>query len=410
METSTTYLLIGGGPASVAAAQAIRERDAEGGIVLVGEESHYPYDKPPLSKQYLLKDDFTADDASSKFDNFYPDNRIDLRRGVRAARIDTAARRVTLENGDTVTYEKLLLATGARPRRLDVPGGDLTGIHYLRTVDDAHAIREAIRRGGQAVIVGAGYIGIEVGAACAERGLGVTLIEIASQSWPRFASAEVAGHVRGVFEAQGVSFRFGGEVTGFAGEAGRLTRVITRSGEQIPADLAVVGIGVSLNTDLARGAGLEGDDRQGVLVDRFLQTSDRNIWAAGDIACFEDVVLGRRWHAEHHQNAKWQGQTAGANMAGAREPFDRIAYFWSDFFDRHMILRGDPEGTDNTTIVGDRDRGEFVELAADAAGALRRGIAFSTDEPKLDPISDTLEALIRAGANVNEVTAATFDL
>lgn len=409
METSARYVLIGGGLASVWAAQNIRERDQEGSILLIGAEHHPPYDKPPLSKQYLLKDDYTADDAYSKFDNFYPDNRIQLHTGVRATRIDPANRVVTLENGDLVRYEKLLLATGATPRRLDVPGKDLNGIFTLRTVEDAENIRTAIQHSKRAVLVGAGFIGMEVAAACAERGLETTVLEIKDRPWPMLASEALGRFLRNYYESKGVRFLFGEEVSAFEGE-GSLRSVHTKSGAQVEADFAVVGIGVTLNTELAKEAGLELDSRGGVKVNEFLQTSDPNIWAAGDIACFNDIVSEAQWHAEHHQNAKWQGRAVGAIMAGADKPYNQVPYFYSDMFDIHMILRGKPGDGQNTTVYGDLDGAEFVELYSDDSGRLRMGIAFSHEEKRLDPFADKLEELIRAKANVNDLSAATFGL
>lgn len=406
---STKYLLIGGGPASVWAAQSIRQHDAEGRLILVGAESHPPYDKPPLSKQYLIKDGYAPDDAYSKFDNFYPDNKIELRTGVRATKLDPLARAVTLDTGETIQYEKLLLATGSRPRRLDLPGGALKGIHYLRTIEDAEAIRAAAASGKRAALVGAGFIGMEVAAACAEKGLAVTVIEALEHPWARYASPGTGKFLQSYFAGRGVEFLVGESVTGFSGD-GALSAVQTHSGAIVAADFAVVGIGVDLNLDLAKGAGLKVDDKEGILVDPLLQTSDPHIWAAGDIACFEDRVLERRWHAEHHLNAKWQGRTVGATMAGEPKPYEEVAYFWSDMFDLHMILRGDPQADKATTVLGDREAAEFVELYPDASGRLRMGIAFSRDEPKLDPISDKLEALIRAKTPVAEIEAAAFGL
>jgi len=407
METSAKYVLIGGGLASVWAAQNIRERDQEGSILLIGAEHHPPYDKPPLSKQYLLKDEYTAEDAYSKFDNFYPDNRIQLHTGVRATKIDRADRVVTLDNGDTVRYEKLLLATGATPRRLNVPGNDLNGVFTLRTVEDSEGIRMAIQHSKRAVMVGAGFIGMEVAAACVERGLETTVIELRDRPWPMLAGETLGKFLRDYYEGKGVKFHFGDEVAAFEGD-GSLRAVRTKGGAQIDADFAVVGIGVTLNTELAREAGIELDTRGGVKVNEFLQTSDPNVWAAGDIACFYDIVSEKQWHAEHHLNAKWQGRAVGAIMAGADKPYDQVPYFFSDFFDLHMILRGKPGDGQNTTVFGDLNDAEFVELYHDDSGRLRMGIAFSHEEKNLDPISDKLEELIRTRANVTDLNAGTF--
>jgi 3-phenylpropionate/trans-cinnamate dioxygenase ferredoxin reductase subunit len=410
MEEFTRYLLVGGGVASVWAAQNIRERDSEGRIILVGGEKHPPYDRPPLSKQYLIKDDYTAEDAYSKFDNFYPDNRIQLHTGVKATAINRTDRVVTLEDGHTIRYEKLLLATGSSPRRLEVPGSDLQGLYYLRTVEDSEAIRIALQHSRRAVIVGAGYIGVEVAAACIERGISATVIEPEAHPWPHFASPTLGGFLRGYLEARGVAFLLGQSVASFEGKNGHFHALNTTSGERVEADFAVIGVGITLNTQLAADAGLALDSTGAVMVNEFLQTSDPHIWAAGDIAAFQDIAIGRRWHAEHHLNAKWQGRAVGAIMAGEEKPYDQVAYFFSDFLDLHMILRGDPAAQAQTKLLGDLEGAEFVELYADGSGQMRKGIAVSREEPKLDAISDRLEELIRAGATLESAGAESVGM
>lgn len=410
MEEFTRYLLVGGGVASVWAAQNIRERDNEGRIILVGGEKHPPYDRPPLSKQYLTRDDYTAEDAYSKFDNFYPDNRIQLHTGMKATAIHRADRVVTLENGSTIRYEKLLLATGSSPRRLEVPGSDLQGVYYLRTVEDAEAIRIALQHSRRAIIVGAGYIGVETAAACIERGVAATVIEPEGYPWSHFASPTLGGFLRSYLEARGVVFRFGQSVASLEGENGHFHALTTSGGERIEADFAVIGVGITLNTQLAADAGLMLDSAGAVIVNEFLQTSDPHIWAAGDIAAFQDIVIGRRWHAEHHLNAKWQGRAVGAIMAGEEKPYDQVAYFFSDFLDLHMILRGDPAAQAQTSLLGDLEGAEFVELYADESGRIRKGIAISREEPKLDAVSDRLEELIRTGATLESAGAESVGL
>ena len=411
MEDSVKYLLVGGGLASVWAAQNIRERDKDGRLMIVTNEPHPPYDKPPLSKQYVADPNVAFDDAFSKFDNFYPDNNIELRKESKVTRLDRAGRTVSLENGDTLRYEKLLLATGADPRELDVPGSDLRGIHYLRTVDEAKAISEAAKTAKKAALVGGGYLNMEVASGLAQRGLDVTVIEHSDRPWSRLASEALGKFLQREFENAGIKFLFREEVTAFMG-GGAVAAVSTRSGAHVEADMAVVAIGAKLRTQLAKEAGLELGDRGGVIVDEYLQTSDPHIWAAGDIACFQDVALGRRWHAEHHLNAKWQGRAVGANMAGEHKPYDQVPYFFSDFLDLHMVLRGDPAGSTNseTTVVGDMDAGEFVELYSDPSGRMLMGVAISHEEKKLDPISDKLEELFRAKAGVRDLNASTFGL
>ena len=374
MENSTRYLLVGGGVTTAAAAQSIRESDKEGRIVILCGERHPPYDRPPLSKQYLLDDSWKTDDPYSKADNFYPDNRVEFRTNSRVAALDPAARTATLEDGTVWGYEKLLLATGSSPLHLNLPGHDLQGVFLLRTIEDAEGIRAALRPGARGVCVGGGYIGMEVASAATQRGAAMTVVEAAARPWSRFASPRIGDFLRRYFEDKGVRFLFEDEVTGFGGEE-RLTGVTTNNGHDIPADLAVVGVGVSLNIELAAEAGLEVDPREGVLVNEHLQTSDPHVYAAGDIACFRDVAMDRTWHAEHHLNAKWQGQAVGRILAGAEgaTPYDRVPYFYSDVFDLHLCLRGDtkPPGDANTILHGDLEEAEFTELKHDADGVLR---------------------------------------
>jgi len=409
MEETTTYLLLGGGPASVWAAQAIRERDKEGSMTIVTNEAHPPYDKPPLSKKYIAEDGVPTDDAYSKFDSFYPDNGIALRTRSAAVGIDRGRRTVTLENGDTLCYEKLLLALGAEPRTLDIPGSSLPGIFTLRTIENAQAIAAAARNSRRAVLVGAGYLNMEVASGLLQRGLDVTIVEQGSGPWARLASPTLARFLADAYTARGAKFLFGQSVIAFEGE-GRVESVSTTGGSRLPADMVVVAVGAALRTELARDAGLEVDPREGVVVDEYLQTSDPSIWAAGDIACFNDIAIGRRWHVEHHLNAKWQSRAVGAIMAGERKPYNQVPYLFSDFLDLHMVLRGDPVGSHaaQTRVLGDLARGEFVELYAADNGVLKMGLAISHDESRLDPISDKLEELVRARALAAEVTESSL--
>lgn len=415
METRYDYALIGG-MAAVFAAQNIRELDKQGKIILIGDEPHPPYDRPPLSKQMLAKDDYVPDDAYSKFDDFYPKNSIELRRAVKVTGIDPAARSLTTDDGHTFQYEKLLIATGARARALDVPGANRPGVFLLRRIEDSEAIRQALRNSKRAVIVGAGYLGMEVAADAAGRGLNVTVIEPGATPWPRFASAKLGGFMQKTYESKGATFLLGTEVTSFEGdgENGPIHAVKTKDGQTIPADFVVVAVGAELNLELPQAAGLDVDPKLGVRVNEFLQTSDPHIWAAGDVTCFKDVALDKTWHVEHHLNAKWQGQAVGKIMAGEQTPYDQVAYFFSDFLDLHMIQRGDSQSGKNSIIAGDLEGGEFTELYYNDEGRLVMGVSISHEEPKLDPISDTLERLIRARVNIKgreaEIQAPGFDI
>lgn len=405
---TTKYLLIGGGVASVSAAQTLREHDPDGSILIVCGENHPPYDRPPVSKAGLAKDTFADDDAYSKFDHFYPENKIDLLVGVRATRLDPAGRKVELESGDLVTYEKALLATGSKAHEGELPGGELPGVYFLRSLDDARHLREVFPKHPDVVVVGAGYLGIEVAAACVGRGLKTTVVSAGAHPWHLFASETLGSFIKSRFEREGVQFVLGHPVIGVAGTA-HAEAVVTDAGTT-SAQCVVICTGADLNTALARDAGLTTADDGGVVVDATLRTSDPHVWAAGDVAHFDDVALGKQWHAEHHLHARWQGRAAGANMAGADTPYDQIPYFFSDFLDLHMILRGDPEVLGESMFYGSVKDGEFVELYFEGDGTIRKGIAISHDEPKLDPISETLEKMVRERMNVREVRATDFGL
>ncbi|MCS6778025.1 MAG: FAD/NAD(P)-binding oxidoreductase [Chloroherpetonaceae bacterium] len=409
------YLIVGGGPASVWAAQSIRETDREGRILIVGDEPHPPYDRPPLSKGMIARDNMAVDDPYTKFDDFYPKNAIELMKGVRVTAVDRGRRQVSLADGRVLEYDRLLLATGSRPIVPDIPGVKRPGVYLLRTIEDALAIRAALQQGPRVLVVGGGYIGMEVASSARARGLEVTVVEQAGYPWARFASPGLGRFLQGYYERQGVRFITGESVVGFegAGSEGPLNAVLTAGGERIPADCAIVGVGAALNVELAQAAGLEAG-AGGIRVDSCLQTPDPCIWAAGDVACFPDPMVGDHWHVEHHLNAKWQGQTVGRNMAGARETYDRVAYFFSDVFDIHMILRGRPGIGGHSVFVGDVPEAEFTELYYDDTGRLTMGICISHEEKRTDEVADILEAAIRRGVNIRQHEAAMqrpdFDL
>jgi 3-phenylpropionate/trans-cinnamate dioxygenase ferredoxin reductase subunit len=329
--------------------------------------------------------------------------------GRKATRLDRQSRVVELADGTRITFEKLLLGTGARPKRPVIPGIELPGVHVLRQMDDSLAIRDAIGSARQAVMLGTGYIGMEVGSACFARGVKTTLVDPGEHPWGKFASPTTGHFLRTQFEKRGATFMMGDQVVAFEGD-GKLQRVRTKAGQVVDADLAVVGVGVTLNVDLAGAAGLELDEKHGVVVDKYLRTADPDVFAAGDIAAFDDIALEKRWHAEHYLNGKWQGKQAGRNMAGANEPFDKIPYFFSDMADLHMILRGDPQGGKPAKVLGDVDGGTYVELYAREDGTLAMGLAFGAEEPWLDAVSDRLEEAIRLRAPFASLTEASFAL
>ena len=295
---------------------------------------------------------------------------MDLRQGLRAESLDLAERKVTLSDGSEVGYERLLLATGARAKLPEFEGHDLPGVLTLRDVEDSIALRDRFYVGQEVVTIGAGYIGVEGSAAALDRGASVTVVDPGEMPWGKFASRRTGAYVRSFLEGKGARFLFGDEVTRVERDGERL-RVTLKSGATLPADTVLVGVGAAQNTEIAKDAGLDMDEKHGVCADPMLRTSDERVWVAGDIAAFEDLNVGRRWHAEHYLNAKWQGARAGANMARDRagetpEPYDRVPYFFSDILETHMILRGDP-AVKASRLVGDPGVGR-VHRALGARG------------------------------------------
>jgi NADPH-dependent 2,4-dienoyl-CoA reductase/sulfur reductase-like enzyme len=401
-DTRIDYLLIGGGRTSANAAQSIRENDPNGSITIVAGENRKPYDRPPLSKNFIVGRPPNPDDVESKADDFFDKHNVNLIRGVAAESIDRAAKTVNLADGRKLEYGKLLLATGATPVKLNIPGSDGKNVHYLRTVDDSMAIRDLAKSAKSAVLIGAGYIGSEVSAVLCGLGVKCTMIGREERLWSRFLGEPGGTWLQKYFEDKGVRVKLNANTSEITSDGVKLD-----TGEAIPGEMVIVGVGVHLNVGLAKDAGLE-VTKDGVVTDSTLKSNDPSIWAAGDIASYEDVNVGRRWHLEHYMNADWQGTQVGKNMAGANEPFNKVPYFYSDLFDLHFILRGDAEGGKSAKVLGDVESGEFIELAAYDDGRLAMGLAFARDYKKQDEIGDKIEEFILAKKNVADIDSSSF--
>ena len=354
---SVKYLLIGGGLASAEAAKQIRRVDAEGSIALVSEERLLPYNRPPLSKEYLRGEATEALEFASPAD--YEELRVTTMLGSAVTSLDAAASTATLDNGEVYSYEQALLATGGSPVRLPVPGADLAGVYYLRDAGDADAIGAAAKEAKRAVVVGAGFIGLETAASLRQMGLDVTVVEMADAIWPRFADRNLAAHVQKLSEVRGVEFLMGSPVEGFEGDGGRVSAVVA-GGTSVACDLAVVGVGIRPNTGLAESAGLEVDN--GIVVDEQMRTSAPNVFAAGDVANYPDPIFEKRRRVEHWGHAEYSGQVAGANMAGEEMRYDLLTYVWSDIFDLHLEAAGDEGESDTSVVRGDLGAGSFTVL------------------------------------------------
>ena len=369
-------VIVGGGLAGAKAAEALREQGYEGDLTLIGAEEHLPYERPPLSKGYLAgKDDFTV--AQVHDQAWYDDQRVALELGVTATAVDPAAHEVTLVDGRRVPYSRLLLATGSTARRLPIPGMAAHNVHTLRTVEDSDRLIAALTDGSRLVVIGGGWIGMEVAANARERGVDTTVIEAAELPLVSVLGPELARVFLNLHRQHEVTFHLEAQVDSITEEDGRATGVRLADGTHVPADIVLVGVGAAPNLDLAERAGLDIDG--GVLVDGSLRTSDPDIWAVGDIAAHDHPVLGRRIRVEHWANALNQPAVAARAMRGEDATYDELPYFFTDQYDLGMEYIGDVP----------RDIRAEVVIRGDLAG--REFIAFWLDSEKH----------VLAGMNVN---------
>jgi 3-phenylpropionate/trans-cinnamate dioxygenase ferredoxin reductase component len=367
MTADHTFVIVGASLAGAKAAQTLRHEGFEGRLVLVGTEGERPYERPPLSKDYL-RGEAGRDRVYVHGEGFYTEHEIELRLGRTAVDMNVSLQEVALDDGERLRYDRLLLATGAEPRRLAVPGGDLDGVHYLRTVADADGLRERLDRGGAVVVVGAGWIGAEVAASARQRGLEVTLIAPDQVPLERVLGREVGGVYRDIHADHGVHMRMGARVEAFEGD-GAVERVRTSRGRHLECDFVVVGIGVQPRTRLAARAGLSIGD--GILVDDRLQTSDPGVFAAGDVAGAQHPFYREPIRVEHWANALRQGPVAARNMLGAGEAYDGLPYFFSDQYEVGMEYSGFARRWDRVVFRGDPASREFIAfwLAGDRVQA-----------------------------------------
>jgi 3-phenylpropionate/trans-cinnamate dioxygenase ferredoxin reductase component len=350
------YLLIGGGLASLRAAQQIRALDADGSILIACDEPLPPYDRPPLSKEYLRGEKQADQLLLASADKLSAD-RIGCQMSQAVTALNASTRVAKFAAGDEMKFGKALIATGGRPVHLNLPGAALSGIHYLRTAADAEAIGADARPGRKAIVIGGGFIGLEVAATLRQRAVDVTVIEALPRVWARFGNEDLSSFVCKYCVQRGVTFLTSTSVTEFHGKD-RVTAVVTSSGDVLECDLVCIGIGIRPNVGLAAAAGLEIDN--GIVVDEHMRTSQPDIYAAGDVINYLDPVFNRRRCIEHWGHAEHSGQIAGRNMAGGSETYDLLSYVWSDIFDIHLEFAGDEHEHDEQLLRGDPAGGSFM--------------------------------------------------
>ena len=328
---------MGAGPAGAWAVRGIRQEDKQGKIVIVGAEPYRTYSLPLLTKGYI-QGRFGQDALYLVKEDFFDKNEAIFIKGKRAVRADFREKKVTLDDGAEINYEKLLISTGGRPRKFDIPGGDLEGIYYLRTLDDSNQIKKAANNSRQAVVIGGSFIGVELAVALRELGIPVKLIMMEKYVWQMLIPEPVGNYLMEKLGEGGVEVFPNEKVVGFEGKNGIVSSVKTGSGKTYEGDLVGVGIGLDLNIDFLKGADISVE--RGVRVNEFLETSIDGVYAAGDLAEFDDLILGEKHLVGHIENAQFQGRIAGRNMAGAKIPYSQVTGYDSAIFDIPLIFMG----------------------------------------------------------------------
>ncbi|TFV79200.1 NAD(P)/FAD-dependent oxidoreductase [Blastococcus sp. CT_GayMR19] len=391
MPNTEPFVIVGGGLAGAKAAETLRGEGYEGPLVLVAAEPENPYERPPLSKGYLLG---TAEREKARVHDagWYAANDVDLRTGVRATGLDPAGHHLTLDTGKELAFAKLLLATGSSARRLPVPGAELDGVRYLRTLADSDRLLDDLSGGGRnVVVVGGGWIGLEVAAAARTYGNAVTIVEPQPTPLHAVLGAEMGEVFARLHRGQGVDVRTGTGVREFRG-ADSVTSVVTDGGEELPADVVVVGVGAVPNTDLATSGGLDVDN--GVVADAALRTSAADVFAAGDIASAFHPLYDRHVRVEHWANALNQGPAAARSMLGQDVSYERVPYFFTDQYDLGMEYSGLGGRGDTVVCRGNPDDGEFIAFWT-ADGRVTAGMNVNVWD-----VTDPIQELIRSQRQV----------
>jgi len=403
VDAHQTFVIIGAGLAGAKAAETLRSEGFTGRVILIGDERDHPYERPPLSKGFLTGS-AERDSVFVQQTAWYAEHDIELHLGQPVVHLDRVARTVRLGDGTTLQYDKLLLATGAEPRRLDIPGTDLVGVHHLRRLAHAERLKNVLtslgRENGHLVIAGAGWIGLEVAAAARGYGAEVTVVEPAPTPLHGVLGPELGEVFADLHTEHGVRFRFGSRLTGITGQDGVVLSVLTDDGEEHPAHGVLAAIGAAPRTALAETAGLTMAGREqggGVAVDASLRTSDPDIFAAGDVANAEHPLLGTRLRVEHWANALNGGPAAARAMLGRPVSYDRIPYFFSDQYDLGMEYSGHavPGTYDQVVARGDVGKRQFI------AFWLREGRVLAGMNVNVWDVTDPIQKLIRSGRQVD---------
>ena len=384
MPDNETFVIVGAGLAGAKAAEHLREEGFSGRLVLIGDEPERPYERPPLSKDYL-RGESPRETAYVHEPGFYSEHSIELWTDTSAERLDVRVGEVVLSSGERVAYDRLLIATGAEPRRLDLPGADLDGVCYLRSLADSDALRDTFAAGGRLVVIGGGWIGAEVAASARQVGLEVAIVEPNESLLERALGRTLGAFYAEVHRSKGVELYTHASPARFEGQ-GRVGRVVLQDGRALDCAAVVVGIGASPRVGLTEGAGILVEN--GIIATKELQTSVPGIYVAGDVASAHHPFYGRRIRVEHWANALHQPAVAARAMLGKPAAYERLPYFFSDQYDVGMEFTGDAAGSDELVVRGDPDGQEFI------AFWLNRGRVIAGMNVNVWDVSDPIKALI----------------
>ncbi|TDJ46406.1 MAG: pyridine nucleotide-disulfide oxidoreductase [Gammaproteobacteria bacterium] len=354
---SETIVIAGAGHAAGQATVSLRQGGFNGRIIVIGDEPYLPYQRPPLSKKFLAGE-IENDRLLIRHDKFYTDHDIEVRLSTQVTEFDRNQQTIRLSDGKQLEYDRLILATGSQVRKIDMPGIDLDGVHYLRTIDDVARMREDFQPGRNLIVIGAGYIGLEVAAVAATRGLNVTVLEMADRVMSRVVAPEVSAFFEKVHREAGVDIRCGRDPNSALLGDRHVRTLRSADGEELPADMVIVGVGIMPRIDIAEAAGLECDN--GIVVDEFCRTSDPHILAIGDCTNHPNSLLGRRLRLESVHNAQEQAKTAAATLCGQPKPYAQIPWFWSDQYDLKLQIVGIAGTHDQVVLRGNPDSRSFA--------------------------------------------------
>jgi 3-phenylpropionate/trans-cinnamate dioxygenase ferredoxin reductase subunit len=395
MSTETTHLIVGASLAGAKAAETLRAEGFDGPLIMIGQESERPYERPPLSKEYLLGK-AERDRIYVHPPQWYAEHDVDLRLGVTVTGLSPGSHEVSLADGSRTGYSKLLLTTGSSPRRLTLPGADLGGVRYLRTVQDSGRLKAAFQDASRVAIIGGGWIGLETAAAARNAGAAVTVLERGELPLLGVLGREAAEVFASLHQERGVDLRCGVQVAEITGSNGIADGVRLADGSRVEADVVIVGVGITPNSQLAVEAGLKTGN--GVVVDAQLRSSDPDIYAAGDVAMAFHPLLGKHIRVDHWYNALHQPQTAAKAMLGQDVAYDRVPYFYSDQYDLGMEYSGyvEPGGYDEAVFRGDVAGREFI------AFWLSGGRVLAGMNVNIWDVNDAIRELVRAGQPVDK--------